>query len=91
MTGRCLVSSSGDYLIVNDKGSPIVMSNRSNNESLFESLKTGDKIKITYDGLYQSYPLRTGVYSCKVLENGSIEDIPENILTSLKEMNWVFQ
>jgi len=90
MTGRCLVSSSGAYLIVNEYGSPTVMHNQTNNAFLFEALQTGDKIKITHDEINLSYPGQTGVYSCKVLENGSIEDIPENALASLIEMNWVF-
>jgi len=90
MTGRCLVATNGKYLIVADNSDPIVMSNQTNNTSLFESLHTGDKIRITHDDILLSYPGHTGVYSCKVLENGSIEDIPENTLASLTEMNWTF-
>ena len=91
MTGHCLVTIDRNYLIVDEKGSPIVMSNQSNNEKLFDDLHTGDKIKITYDGINDSYPGQTGVYRCKLIKKGSIDNIPQKTLNSLEEMGWMFR
>ena len=59
-TGRCMVTTNGSIMILLDN-SPIKMSNCSNNEDLFEGLKTGDLIKILHDGIEESYPGGTGV------------------------------
>ena len=91
MIGQCLVTVDGTYLIVDEDGSPIVMSNQSKDDQLFEDLHTGDKIKIKYDGIDESYPGQTGVYRCKLIEEGTIVDIPNETLNSLEEMGWVFQ
>lgn len=87
-TGRCMVTSNGSYLILLDN-SPIQMTNCSNNEELFGDLKTGDLIKILHDGIQETYPGGTGVYYCKKLEAGSMEDIPMEIIKSLSPMGWI--
>lgn len=90
MTGRCLVAAGGDCLIVGDDGSPIVMHDVSSGGDLLNDLATGDKIKITHDGIAESYPAQTGVYRLKVLEHGSLADIPEDTLEALRELGWEF-
>lgn len=87
-TGRCLVASNGAYLILIDSG-PVVMSNRTDNAELFSDIRTGDEIRILHDGIQETYPGGTGVYSCKVLSEGSIDDIPEDIIESLSVMGWL--
>lgn len=87
-TGRCMVTSNGSYMILLDN-SPIQMTNCSNNEKLFSDLKSGDLIKILHDGIQETYPGGTGVYYCKKLEDGSIEDIPLEIIESLSSMGWI--
>lgn len=87
-TGRCMVTSNGSIMILLDN-SPIKMSNCSNNEELYEGLKTGDLIKILHDGIQESYPGGTGVYYCKKLEDGNIGDIPNDIIESLSPMGWI--
>ena len=85
--GRCLVSSNGSYLVIVDK-SPIVMSNLSGREDFFEGLETGDEIWIIHDGVNESYPGGTGVYFCKRLSEGSVEDIDRDVLERLTELGW---
>ena len=87
-TGRCIVTSNGSYMILLDN-SPIKMSNQSGKEDLFSGLQTGDEIKILHDGIEESYPGGTGVYYCKKLQSGSIEDIPTEIIESLSPMGWI--
>ncbi len=87
-TGRCYVTQNGDYLIIlgND---PIKMSDQSKNKDLFEGLNTGDEIQILHDGIQESYPGGTGVYYCKLVQKGSVADIPEKVIESLSPMGWI--
>ncbi|WP_312698857.1 hypothetical protein [Sedimentibacter sp.] len=91
MTGRCLVTTNEIYMIVDNNGSPIIMNNQSDNKSIFEGLKSGDKIKITFDGIDLSYPGRTSVYRCKLISEGSFSDIPKATLSELQNMGWQFE
>ena len=91
MTGRYLKASSGINLIIDEEGLPIVMGNSSNKEDIFEGLQTGDKIQITCNSeIRETYPAGTDIYSCKLIERGTIEDIPKETLKSLEEMEWTF-
>ena len=87
-TGRCIVTSSGSYLILMDN-SPVSMSNSSGNADLFADLQTGDEILILHDGIQETYPGRTGVYFCKKLSSGTIADIPIDIIETLSPMGWI--
>ena len=91
ITGRCLVTTNGKYMIVNKKGMPTVMYNQSGNESLFDGLNSGDQIRITCDMIQTSYPGKTGVTKCKLIAKGSLDDVPEAILSELHEMGYRFE
>lgn len=90
ITGRCLVTTDGIYMIVDKNGNPIVMNNQSGNESLFDGLNSGDKIRITCDMIQTSYPGKTGVTKCKLIAKGSLDAVPENTLAELYELGWQF-
>lgn len=87
--GRVLVTDNGSYMIIDKNNSPIVMSNQSKNEKIFEGLTNGDEILIVHDGIQESYPGGTGVYFCKKLADGEYKDLPEQTLFSLAEMGWI--
>lgn len=87
--GRCLVADNGSYLLI-DGNAPIVMSNRKYKEGLFDGLETGDKILVLHDGIAESYPGQTGAYWCWKQEDGTVEDIPETVLSELTEMGWMY-
>lgn len=92
MTGRYLKASSGINFIIDEEGSPIVMGNSSNKEDIFEGLQTGDKIEITCNSeIRETYPAGTDIYSCKLIERGTIEDIPKMTLKTLEDMGWTFE
>ena len=57
---------------------------------LFEGLTSGDCIRITHDGIEECFPAQTGAYSCKLLEEGSPEDIPAETLAVLEELGYTF-
>lgn len=88
MTGRYLLAESGAALLVTEDGEPVTLSDQSQNGALFQGLNSGDRIQITHDGIAESYPAQTGAYTCKLLERGTLEDIPEETLASLEELGW---
>jgi hypothetical protein len=90
ITGRCLVTINGTYLIVDKNGSPIIMNNQSNKDGLFNRLSSGDKIIIACDMIQTSYPGNTGVTMCMRIAKGSLDDIPEATLSELQKLGWQF-
>ncbi len=86
--GRCLLAENGSYMLI-DENSPIVMSDRSSDKDMFFGLSTGDKILVVHDGIAESYPGQTGAYFCLRLSKGDISDIPEEVITSLKDLGWI--
>lgn len=101
-TGRYLEARNGVSMVIMDdapKGitdpeererymSPVVMSNRKERD-LFQGLETGDEILFVHGGIKESYPGGTGVYAVFKLGGGSIEDIPQKILSDLTAMGWL--
>lgn len=91
MTGIYLKASSDIHLIINEDGLPIVMGNSSNKEEIFEGLQTGDKIEITCNSeIRETYPAGTDIYSCKLIERGTVENVPKMTLKTLEDMGWTF-
>ena len=90
MTGRYLRAENGISLIVAEDGGPIQLSDLSKSGNLFIGLNSGDRIEIQYDAIAETYPGQTGVYACKLLEEGTPEDVPEETLASLEELGWKF-
>ena len=50
----------------------------------------GYKQEICNSEIRETYPAGTDIYSCKLIERGTIEDIPKETLKSLEEMEWTF-
>ena len=88
--GRVLIAQNGTYMLI-DGNSPIALSNRQKNDKLFEGLENGDKVWMLHDGIEETYPARTGAYAVRKLEDGTVDDIPEAVLESLRELGWVRQ
>lgn len=96
MAHKSLSFSSGRYLLADNGAdifilgnSPIVMSNRTENENMFSRLDTGDKILVLHDGVAESYPGKTGAYFVLKLGRGSIADINSSVLESLSELGYL--
>lgn len=68
--------------------SPIQMLNRTN-KKIFDNLENGDKILVIHTGIEESYPARTGVYGIIKLGNGTITDIPQKVMNTLTELEWI--
>ncbi|MBS5950729.1 MAG: hypothetical protein KIC47_10505 [Clostridium sp.] len=90
MVGIYLRSTNGSNIIIAENNGPIDMSNKTGSENVFDDLESGDKIEVTYDIIMETYPGRTTIYTCKLIEKGSANDIPKDILDKLEEMGWTF-
>ena len=85
-TGRCLIAGDSVMLIVDN--SPIVLHPRKGAE-MFDGLCTGDEILVLHDGILESYPARTGACWVTKVAVGTIEDIPAELIETLREMGWL--
>ena len=89
--GRLLLSANGTALLVTEDGTPIALSVQADGDDPFSGFSTGDRVSVTHDSaLDESYPLQTGAYEWTLLEQGSLEDIPEETLTSLEDLGGDF-
>ena len=86
--GQFLVTNDG-YMIVDKNNSPIVMSNQSKNEKIFEDFTNGDKIIAVIGMIEETYPARTDLHFLIKLSDGEYEDLPESTLFSLGELGWI--
>lgn len=86
--GRCLISATGTYVLIDETNSPIEMSNRSD-KNIFADLSSGDEILVIHDGIQESYPAGTSAYYCIKLKDGKPEDIPNSVIESLTQLGWL--
>ena len=86
--GRVLIADNGAYFIVSDDHTPIRMTDASFGGGLFEDLQTGDRIYAICGSIQESYPARTVVYSVRLLEKGTEEDIFPDVIQTLTELGW---
>lgn len=84
--GRVLSANSSMMLVLDN--SPIQMSCRTDDNKMFAKLTDGDKVFVLHDGIAESYPGKTGVYGIFKLEDGSIADIPDDVLNQLAKLGW---
>ena len=90
MEGWYLRAENGAHFVVTDDGEPFRVSDQTKSGDLFNGLTGGDRVRITHDGIAECYPAQTGVYSCKLLEEGNPEDIPAETLAALEELGYTF-
>ena len=90
LEGWYLQAENGANLIITEAQGPISMSDRSKDGTLFDGLDDGDFIEITHDAIAETYPGQADVYSCNKLSDGSIEDVPADIVTDLMYMGYTF-
>lgn len=86
--GICLVTDNGRVLLI--AGSePIALTDRSKEGNLLDGVQTGDRIRVLHDGIAESYPAQTGIYKLEKEGQGSIDDIPADVLNSLRDLGWI--
>ncbi|MBQ8474750.1 MAG: hypothetical protein IJ499_03700 [Clostridia bacterium] len=87
-TGLYLKTSNGTHMLISEN-TPISLSDKTEDSNSFGGLSDGDKIMVLHDGIAESYPAQTGVYSIKKLSDGQPSDIPEEVINSLTELGWL--
>lgn len=86
-TGHVLISENGTCFLI--KGSfPVRLSDYSEKGALPE-LKTGDRVFVIHDGIAESYPASTLCRFCIKTGNGSMSDIPEEVVSSMTQLGWI--
>lgn len=81
------VFANGYFLLASYDGGLYQMSAES--AEVFGKLETGDEISVTYDGsLAETYPIQINVTDCQILNKGSVEDLSEDTIKTLKDLGW---
>jgi hypothetical protein len=83
--GRCLISDNGAYLLIQQFDATVLYGK----EGLFEGIDTGDEIEVKHGMVQTTYPGGTNAYEVKKLSDGSIDDIPQDVIDDLTELGWV--
>ena len=90
LSGRYLRGSSGSHIVVDSRGNPYVMEDRSGSGHLFERLEDGDRVLVLCGAnVNDIYPARNGAYWCLRLGAGSHEDLPGDTVRQLAELGWL--
>ncbi len=88
MTGVYLSTDQGAKMIIVD-GSPIVIKAASTKGIDYDDLSNGDKITVRFSQLLETYPAKALVYDLSKEKEGTIDDIPKEVLESLIELGWL--
>ncbi len=88
-SGRCVVADNGSILWVDKIGNPVRLIDRTW-FGMPGNLSTGDEIWLVHaNAVAESYPGQVVTYFCVKTGEGTISDIPEDTVNSLKELEWI--
>ena len=90
--GRYLLSDNGTHFIVSNYGygHSVAFQMGTQNDRIFKNLNSGDKIRITSDGIVlECDPPIIGAFSCKKLEDGDLDNIQSSVLQKLTALGWI--
>ena len=85
--GRYLEAKNGYPMLILGN-SPIQLSDRKE-KIFFEKFNIGDEILVIHDGIEESYPGKTSVHAVYKLRDGTSDDIPQDVISSLVELGWL--
>ena len=78
------------YLIIHSDNGATIMSNRTDDETLFDNFQTGDRVIIKHgSSILLSDPSQTGVYGIMRIRRGSINNLPQKAYDKYKAMGWI--
>ncbi len=86
-TGHALISQSGDFIFVDENGSPITMG--SADEKKFSGITDGDRVLVLYGMVMTTYPGQSDTLLCIKLSDGTVDDVNEDTVRQLKELGWI--
>ncbi len=91
--GRCLVTEGEKpQVIILIDGSPCVITDCSENEdSELRDATSGDLIEIEWNGtIATTYPGQVNAFGCRIVEEGSLSDVDEEVIAQLNQLGWQF-
>ena len=88
--GRLLLAENDSALLVTEEGMPMVLSVQEDGNDPWAGYHSGDRVRVTHDGVSETYPAQTGAYAWERLEEGTLNDVPEETLAALEELGWDF-
>ena len=90
LSGRYLRGSNGSHIVVDSRGNPHVMEDRSEKGVLFEALEDGDRVLVLCGAnVNEIYPARNSAYWCLRLGTGTQADLPGDTVRQLAELGWL--
>lgn len=90
LTGWYLEADNGAHLMICEDGEPLSLSDGSRSGQLFDGLDSGDRIEITCGAIAECYPGQATAYTCKLLADGTPEDLPAETLADLAKLGYSF-
>ena len=86
--GRFLRCKNGSAMIIIEGTGPCTISEGA---EFLEDFTDGDLVKIQFDGeILESYPGQIPViYGAELVEEGNLSDIDEEVMSTLREMDWI--
>ena len=87
LEGICLVADNGSVLLI-AKDEPIVLHDCSGKD-LLAGIRTGDRIRVLHDGIAESFPAQAGIYKLVHLGQGSLDEISQQTLDTLRQLGWI--
>ena len=76
-------------IIFADNNTPVLVSDRTKDGSLFSALTDGDKVLLLHDEIQETYPAQTGGYFVLRLKNGQRSDLPEEFIEQLTQLGYL--
>ena len=73
-------------LLVTEDGGAVVLTTEINDA--FCDCENGDRVRVTHGAVEETDPARTEVYDYKRLEEGTLDDVPEETLERLESLGW---
>lgn len=86
--GLFLRGKTSDF-IINEACGPVILETSLSRAEIPDTLKSGDRIKVTCSLIRETYPASTDLYGIELIEEGDISDIGEAVISSLSEMGWL--
>lgn len=90
LTGWYLEADNGAHLMICEDGEPLSLSDGSRSRQLFDGLDSGDQIQITCGAIAECYPGQATAYTCKLLADGTPENLPAETLADLAKLGYAF-
>lgn len=88
--GRLLLAENGTALLVMEDETAVTLSVQAEGADPWDGFQSGDRVAAVLGPLRETWPAQADVYDWRLLEKGTLEDVPEDVLTGLEDLGWDF-